>query len=633
MLQRLRDKAQGWAAWVIIGMIAVTFVLFGTGSLFDTNSRQQVVAKVNGTKITSQELDTVYLRYSHQPGAESLSALDPNAVKKELLQAMIEETIMVKTAFDLGMRISPPRITSIITGTPLFQENGQFSMRSYQQFLLNGNYTDAGFKNLLKDSLLKQELQQGLIQTAFSLPVDIEALVKYMLQKRELRSLIIAATPFAKNVKLTEEEIKRYYDEHLKDFATEEKVSVEYVHLSLAELKNQHQPTPEEIKSYYHENISLFSEPKRVRVEHILIAAPKDADAKAIEDAQTKIKDLQKRLKAGESFEELAKKYSDDKATKPMGGDLKWFEAGEMIPEFEKEAFALEKKGQISEPVRTEFGFHLIKLIDKQDPVPRPFARVEEEIVAKMKQQWAEEQLINLADEMTALAYDHPDSLQSIQDKLKLPIKKSELFTRQQVLKDPILQHPTVITAAFSPTVKDDKNNSDLLKLDDENYLLLRVAEQIPSEQKPLDQVKQAIEQRLITDESEKLAKNEADKIVNTIVKDKEPIAKVLTQYPWKELNLTRSVNNQSASLIEAAFSMPRPQSEEDRVLKITRLENGDFAVLWLIKVTDGDNKEIPKEELVKYTLALNKHYGELEYELFAKELTRTAHVKKYLEK
>ncbi len=622
MLQSLRDKAQGWITWVIVGLIAITFIFFGMSSLF-TSGGESTVAKVSGTKITERELETSYQRFLHQPGSESLRNLDPDYVKKELLQSLIDATILSQTTARIGMKISSVSIQDALMSISFLNEDGHFSPSLYARFLASSDFTDQSFRKLIKESLIKQQLQLGLVQTVIVLPNDIETLVKYYLQKRDFHYIKVEAAAFAKNITIADDTIKQYYEQHLNDFLTNEQVALEYIHLSPQDLMGSYQPQAKDLEHYYEENLSLFSTPEKVHVAHILVALPKDADAKVLAKAQARIKEIQQKLQAGTPFATLAKEYSEDKGSAPAGGDLEWFTKGEMLPEFETAAFALDKNNNVSKPVRTEFGFHIIHLIDKQNEKARPFASVKDEIVTKLKEQWAQEQLANLADQLSTLAFEHPDTLQPAEDKLGLKIQKTESFDQQTGPKQTLLQNPAVTTVAFSTSVKEDKNNSDLIKLDDENFIVLRAAEYYPSKQKLFSDVKEEIKMKLMGQEAEKLAKAQAEKIYAT---PQEP------QNKWQDAeNITRTSKDLDSDLIEAAFTMSRPV-ENKLDLKITPLGNGDYAVIWLNKVQDGDMATLSAQGKESYETALARHWGELEYSLYTTELFKRARIKEYLQ-
>ncbi|MBS0289383.1 MAG: SurA N-terminal domain-containing protein [Proteobacteria bacterium] len=631
MLQSLRDKAQGWIAWIIIGLIGITFVLFGTESLFQSNS-SQTVAKVQGTTITQRQLDLAYKRYLNQPGSEPLALLEPSSIKKEILQSMIDEAVLIQGATKMGLAVSPSQVSLTLESIPVFLSDGRFSPERYSRFLVSSGYTDESFHLYIRDALIRHQLQLGLMQSAFALSSDADLLVKYIMQKRDLRYLTIERASLENDMTLSEEEEKQFYQSHLKEFMSPEQIALAYVVLSQNDLIAQYQPTDDEIRAYYHENESLFNEPERARVSQIFIALPKDADNKAVGLAEQRMQEIRQKLQQGESFNSLVQAYSEDPQSKKNDGELDWFSPGEMIAEFDTAAFAL-KPGEISPPVRTEFGLHLIKLLEKKEAKISSFGNVKDKVLAKMKQEWAQEQLASKAEQLGELAYDHPDSLQPIVDKLGLKIQKTDLFTKSAGVQESFLQNPIVLASAFSATVKDDKNNSEALKLDNENYVVLRVSDHIPAKQLTFDEVKENIIARLKVEKSSALAAKKAKEIYETINKNIKDVSTIQADYAWREVkDVTRSGNQLNAELLDAIFSMPSPK-ESIGDFKLVTLDNGDSSIIWLTKVEDGNYSELSAEAKANYTAQLSKHYGELEYSLYATDLLKKAKVKKYLDK
>ena len=631
MMQDLRDKAQGWIAWVIVGLIAITFVLFGAGSMFDRgNASNQVIATVNGKKIMGSELEGVYQRFMQQ-NASQLQNIDSNEVKKELLDSLIQQKTLLEATHQLGMIVSPQRVDATLGTLPFLQVDNQFSKESYVQFLSKNHFSDAQFRELLSDALLREQLQQSIIPTSFVLANDLQDLSKYMFQKRDFRFVTIAKEPFEKMVKVSDEETKKYYESHSKDFMTDEALSLEFVHLSLAGLTKSIEANDKDVEQFYQDNPGHFSEPASVRVAHILISLPKKADEKDIKEANAKMATIQKRLKAGEGFEVMAKEYSDDKETSSAGGDLSWVNPGEMFPEFEKVAFGLDKPGQVSEPLRSQFGLHLVKLIERKNEKVKPFKDVKQEAAAQYKRQQAEEQFVNLADELSTIAYDNPDSLQKAQDNLKLTIRKTELFTKAHGSKEPLIQNPQVVTATWSPTVKDSKNNSDLVKIDDENYVVVRVAEHVVSKQKPLEEAQAKIKAVLTAKMSAEKVKEQADKAFAEIQKtDEAQVSKLMSENNWQwqeKVGVQRNTKDAiDAQILQAAFSLPRP-TDKERLVKQLQLASGDYAIVWLTSVKDGDPAELSATEKENYQGQLSKHMGELEFAMYSTYLYKEANV------
>lgn len=630
MLQRLREKAQGWFAWLILGAIAVTFVLFGTSSYFSSAGPNQSVAKVNGSSITERDLDIAYQRALQGPGSETLRYIDPSLVKAELLQTLIEEKILLQNAKKMGMTVSNEKLTEMLKEIPFLHDSkGNFSQEAYLRFLASSNYTDSSFREVLRDNMLQQQLRESVAGTALSLPVDISDYVKYSLQKRDFRYTTLDKDIFQKKITVVDDELQKYYESHAKEFMTPERISLEYVHLSLPELAKTVQYTDKDIQEFYRDNLSTFTTPATAHVAHILVSASKESDPSTQEAAKAKITNIKNELKAGKSFSELAKEYSDDKMTADKGGELQWFTAGEMLPEFEKAAFAL-NADQVSEPVQTDFGFHLIKLIDKKPEHVKPLFEVKEDVIAKYKQHQAEERLIQLSEDVSQIAFDSPDSLQPVSDKVGTKIEKTELFSQEEGPKSELLNRPEVMTAAFSSNVKDHKNNSDLIKLDNDNYLVVRLDELVPSKQKLFEDVKAEIKETLLAEKTNDLLKNEAANLAKTLINSKDmPDAKALGDYNWSTKdNVVRTERNVDANLLETAFSMARASDQDNRVIKTTKLANGDYAVVWLLDVKDGTVDMLSEADKKNYQTGLERQWGQLEFALYVTDLISKAKVK-----
>lgn len=495
MLLKLRDKSQGWLAWLIIGALAFTFLFFGAGSFFaPSRSDHTVVATVEGQKITLHDLDLLYERMLRQPGAESLRHLDPKTVKKDLLETLVEETVLLKSASQLGFAVSPQKINAILKGVDFFQEGGHFSEAAYQQFLSRAHYTDGAFRQLLHDGLLKQQIQQGIIQTLVPTSLEINKLADFALEKRDLRYLVVPRSSLEQGLNSSPEEITAYYQQHQADFMTPETLAVEYIYLSPAHLPGKTEPDTEE---------------------------------------------------------------------------------------------ALEHK------------------------------------------------LASLAEELGTLAYDHPDSLEPAATQLGLKLQKSEPFTHQSGPKEQILQNTAVIAAAFSDSLKQDKNNSDLIKLDDKSYIVIRTADYSPSQLRPLaaDNVKDSIEKSLLSEKSSALAKAKAQLIYEKAGLEKTT-DKLLSDYEWVALNnAVRKTQENEADLVAAAFAMPRPKYVKGPVLRIVPRANGDYAVVWLTKVTEGDYESLGSDVKESYQSAIKESLGEIEYALYIRALSQRAKIKTHPEK
>lgn len=628
MLQALREKAQGWIAWVIVILIALTFILFwGSGSFLssDAQSSNNSVATVNGEKITLKELESQYEKALNQQD-QNLSKLDPVLVKKQLLDNLIEEKLLIQTSSKLGFRVNPSRIDLIIGQSPLFQQNGQFSAEVYRRFLYSMNLTDKAFKGLLAGQLLQQQLYSGLAHTSFVVEPEIDSFVKFYTQKRSFKYTIIQRKDFIDMASVSDDEIKKYYDENTAQFYTPEKISVEFVRLNADELKSKFQPDENQLRAYHKENSLLFNDPERRLPAHIMIQIPRNAEAELESKAKEKIQEIQTKLKAGESFESLASQYSDDTQTKQEGGKLDWIVKGELgLPELEQATFAL-KKGEVSEALRTDYGIHIVKLLDVEAEKIHAFDTVKDKVLAAVKDRWAEDEIVTLADQLANMAYDHPDSLLPIADKLGLSVNRTELFDRATGPADQSLNEQAFIEAAFSDYVKNDGNNSDLIKLGDKGYVVLRVLESVAAAPKELSSVSDDIKSMLIYEKSNAKTMAQAESLLNAIRSADQ--TELLTKYQWTEKSaITRNDTSVDRFLLTTVFDLPR-SADNKPVAELAQLENSDYAVVWLTEVTEGSKSELTDVDTLQVHDHLVRQMGELEFYLFSKELNHSAKIK-----
>ena len=646
MLQNIREKAQGWIAWIILAMIAVTFVMWGVGDRLGINPRSQAAAEVNGDKITLAELDTLVERLQRQQAMQNPELeIDLNYLKQVALQNLIEIKALQYKTQKMGLRISEDSLKQILLTVPEFQEGGTFSPERLNQFLKGMGYTQSAFLAEIRTNVLVNQLQKGVVYSNFSLTPEAKTLIKFIEQKRDVDYVIIPASRFTKDIKITPENIEAYYKAHAEDFVTDEKASFDYVLLNTTDFKKEIKPTDEDLKAFYQKNIAQYTQPEKVRAAHILLALPENASKEDTQKVEQKAKDLLAKLKAGEDFRKLAQTYSDDTGSGKNGGELGIFGKGEMVPEFEKSVFALNKQGELSTLVRTQFGIHIIKLLEKFPESLEPFDLVKNELKTQYIEHKSDEQISLIGDEISTLAYEQPDSLQPIADKFKLKIVQTPVFSQEDP-KD-LFKNPKLLKAAFSAEVLQDKHNSELIKLDDKTYVVARVNQHMPAKQKPLETVKNDIVTYLTSEQAQKQAKALAVKMTSELELE---AGKTLQQAAQannlpvqskkglvrKEVEETRYFPGAKMgidpAIAQTAFSLPKPTDKNKNKLQVktAELSNGDFALVTASNIIDGkDDSQIQNPAFMKsYASSL----GQVEFNLLIEHVLKTSNVKNSLE-
>lgn len=606
MLERIREGAQGTWASVILGLVILSFVFAGVGS-YITSSGELAAAKVNGEEIPASALERAYqnerARMEQQFGEAFAGLFSDEAYLREFRQGVLERLIADKLieqqAIELGLRVSDTQIKSTILNMPEFQIGGEFDNDRYLAILRQAGYQPSSFRDYLRTQMTREQLARALNGSEFNLPAETRTLHRLHTQTRDMRYVTIPATPFQADVEATEAEQNAYYQANQNRYDTEEKVRLAYVELSADDLISAMEATEQELNDYYQENMTSYSEEEQRRASHILISFGEDEDA-----AQAKAEALLSKIKTGEDFAELAKAESSDSFTAENGGDLDWFGKGVMDPAFEQATFALQNAGDLSEVVRSDFGFHIIKLTDIKPPQVTPFAEVREGIEQAVLREKAMEEFYSVQQAMAEVAFEVPDSLDDTAAVANKEIQTSELFARTAAPAK--LNNPAILSAAFSDDLIQEGVNSDSIELGDEHIIFLRVVEHEPQRTKPFDEVKGEIEQTLVAEKAQDAAMLWAEGLVQSIA-DGGDIQVQLDEkgLSWQaQAAVTRNAPAIDRSLSEELFRLAPEQSQNTSAVKLAA---GDVALLQLSAVNAGKEVEEAQLSSLQQRFAVNR--------------------------
>ena len=456
MLQSIHDRAQGWLAWIIIGLICIPFAFWGIQEYF-TAAEEVAVAEVNGEEVELDAFQQAYQQYRKQYqvilGRLSEQA-NEDGLKQQTLDQMVEMLLKKQLGEKLGLRISDRQVTQAVKALPAFQRDGKFSNNLYERGLQSAGMSAVTFEEQLRRELLTDQVRKAVIDTSFVTKREIDLVAKIKSQTRLITYAIIAAQPLQSSLQVSDEEIARRYKDEAETYTAPEKVKIAYLELALEEIAKQIEVTPDALSGYYGEHKSAYTLPEQRRARHILIKLAKEAGQKAVEKARKEIEALAERMKKGESFEDLAAKYSEDVGSKSKRGDLGFFQRGVMAPPFEEAVYAL-KPGEISRPVRTDFGFHLIRLDGIREGKTKLFEEVREEIEKNYRNEQAERRFFDLSEKIETLTYEHPDTLDVAAQSSGLKVQESAYFGRTG--GEGIGAHEKVSDAAFSPEVLEER--------------------------------------------------------------------------------------------------------------------------------------------------------------------------------
>lgn len=585
-MEKFREMVKGWLGYTLLGLLIVLFAVTGIESYFTGGPGKQVVATVNDEELTQPQVDKAVEEQKRQILEQMGPAADPAQIdmarlKKDVLDGLIQRTLLSQQAANLKVDVSDAVLGKMLAEAPVFQEDGKFSQQRFEQFLGQMGETQDQFLSKVREGIRIQQLQVGLAATGFVTNKDAQRLFALDAQKRDISYAAVPALRFLPSVTVQDAEIKAFYDKNHAKFTTDELVSLEYIELKQGDFASQVAVTAEDLKARYEERKAKLSGDEQRQASHILISV--DAKTPA-NQALVKIRDIEKRVRAGEDFAKLAKEFSQDPGSVANGGDLGLAGKGMFVPEFEKALFAL-KEGDVSAPVKTQFGYHLIKLTKiKAASLPsmeelRP--QLEAEVRASKEDDLFQQRLAELND----ATYEASD-LKDPAEKFKLAIVKTELFSRKGGTG--LAADKKVVDAAFSDDVLKEGKNSVALEVGKGQAVWVRVAEHKPSALRPLAEVSPLIRQQLQLEAARKKAGELAESVAKAISAGETHLAAgTRNALQWQEKpGLDRRTALPSQDMMRAAFRLKRPAAGK-QTAEAVRVGN-DYAVVVLSGVTEG---------------------------------------------
>ena len=617
MLQNIRDNSQGWIAKTIIGVIVVLMALTGFDAIIQSTSNSQNAADVNGEKITQSSLnaavDMQRRQLIQQFGKDfDASLLDDKLLRQASLDSLVDRTLLLQGAKEAGMGFSDASLDQLILQTPAFQVDGKFNAARFDQILQQQGMGRMEFRERLKQDVLVSQLQASLAASNFVTDAELENFVRLDKQTRDFASQTIHID--TKSIDISDDELKAYYDEHKDQYMSPEQVVVEYVELRKESFFAQAEASDEELQALYQKEIANLAEQRRAA--HILLEVN---DKLSDEQAKAKLAEVAERLKQGEDFAKLAEEVSQDPGSASNGGDLGFAGPGVYDPEFEKSLYAL-KKDEVSAPVRSSFGWHLIKLLDVQAPEVPSFDSLKAKLEREVKAQQVEQRFVEAAKEREEASFEASDLAQPAQE-LGLQVQTSGAFGREG--GEGVAANRQVVQAAFSPEVLEDGANSGAIELDPDTTLVLRVKEHKKPTLLPLEEVSAGIRDTLSRKKASEAAKAEGEALLAQL-RDGGASGK-----DWKVVEAaTRSQEGVEPEVLQALFRMAKPEDGKSSFAGLT-LNNGDYVVLRLDGVGQA-KAELSAEEKTSYRRFLASRAGQQDFAAYREQLKESADIERF---
>jgi peptidyl-prolyl cis-trans isomerase D len=618
MLQAIRDKVTGWIAYGIIFLISVPFALWGVNSYLG-GGEAQPAATVNGEEISLRDLDQAYANYRQRlsqlfGGSIPESFASESMLREQVLGQLVEEIALRQYTQEQHYRIGDEELNRIIRSMNVFQRDEQFDTEIYQSQLRSLGYSPLGFEEELRRTNAMQQLQSGILATAFEAPLLEKQFTSLNNQTRKTRSLTYRVDTAA--IQPGADEIERLYLSQADRYHSPEEVRIDFIELSLDGIQQSIEVEEGDVYARYQENKASYTSTEIRDASHILITVKGDEDANP---ALARITAIRERIVAGESFADLAREVSEDPGSASDGGSLGEVERGIMVQPFEAALFSMEV-GQLSQPVKTSFGWHLIKLDSISGGEIQSFDTVKSALQDEIRAELAEGQIYDLVENVANLVYEQSDSLQPTAEQLDLTIQTSDWFDR--VSGTGIAIEPKIRQMAFSAEILQQGLNSEAIELDNNRVVFIRLNQLKPAAVRPLDQVQDLIRSEIITTQAREqslsaglaaLADLKAGKTLDDLAQE---WSASISDYGFVE----RNQSGVDSAILGRSFSMSKP--EQGPVFEGLPVANGNYAIIELSAVLSNDGNADSKalDELVKAR-------GGSEYQSTLKLLTNRADV------
>ena len=559
MLASIRQKTTGWVAYLIVGLITVPFALFGINQLFEGQTNI-TVASVDGDEIQKAEYIQIFDRQKRalqEQFGDSYSQTMDNSLRQRTIESLINNKLFEKFANDLNLVTTNNEIKSEILSDENFFTDGKFNLQSYKDVLRINGYTPERYEILVAKQKNISQIKNNLLSSEFLTELETKQLNELINQERKIAYIVLKNSDFSNQVSISANEIQKTFTKNKASFTNPKKVKVDFIELNTKILEKDIKVDQDELLTFYNESKENLTVEGKRRASHILI------------ENKDQAQEVLDKLSQGIDFVKLVSEYSIDSSTSKSGGDLGFFGKGVMVAEFEKQAFLM-KKGEISNLIKTQFGYHIIKLTDIQEEAVQSFDEAKDELIKEYKANKAQQQMFELNEKIQTMAYE--GSLEDIADELNLTIQVSEFFNQNTKKYD-----KKFITASFNGAVINKGDNS-VVEIDNNRIIVLRKNQFVEASIQTLEQATPAITKQLMDAKTQALSISNAKQIISS------------KQGDWSDEKwITRTDTDTPLEIVNFAFTIKKPivsatykyKTLNDRVIIIKTTE---------LRIQDKDN-------------------------------------------
>lgn len=618
MLTKIREKFAGGIAIVILGAIALSFVFFGTN--LDFTGQSSYAAKVDGSEISVGEFESNYQsRMNANPSLASLPAEFRVRLRENALDAMIRERLVELYLAEAGYQVSDAMLEESIRKIPEFQVDGVFNLETAEALLLQNGYTVKQFKALQRREMRVNQLQRAIGATSLVTPADYRRYLNLVAEQRLVTMARFELASAAAEVEVSDAEVEAFYAENDSLFLLPESATIEFIELNRAALADSVEVSEEALQEYYLDSQSRYLQDEQRHARHILILFDDDEAA-----AEASARALLARLNAGEPFNDLAKQYSMDGGTAAQGGDLGTLTRSQLPGELGSEIFSM-REGEIGGPVRSEFGFHIVRLDEILARGPLPLDQVRGELLTELRERETEGAFRELARKASDALFDNPD-MQSIAQALGLEVQTASGVQRSSA--GPFGNNQAAIDAIFDERVLSGGHVSELIELDANRSAIFKVVAHTPAARQPLAEVREQVVAAIREQEAATIVFNRAAQLMETLHNgdEFEPAAAAAQAVVSPPALLSRQSAEPDASVVAQIFAAQKPTQDAPVYGQVAN-RAGDHIVYSLAAVLPGRPESIPQADRFAGKEQLSQQAGGADYLAFVQSLYEQADI------
>lgn len=599
---------------IILALVILPFAFWGVSSYDQNASTAEVVATVDEAMITQQELDFALRQQQDAMRNQLGDNFDPKmfenpATKRAVLENLVIQRLLIEQAKAAGLIVTDNQIAQLISGIEAFQEDGKFNKARYEAVLKNQNMTPVRFDMRVREELLSQQMQEAYVNNGFVSNSVADNVISLTEQQRVVTLSPISLQSVMSQVQIDDAALKSYYEQNQKEFQMPEQAKVEFVRLSVDELLSRVEISKEDVQSYYDSHLSEFGSPEERQAAHILITVKPDA-AQAERDAvKARVEKLLQQVRQSpDKFAELAKQNSQDPGSAGQGGDLGLFGRGMMVKPFEEVAFSM-KVGEISDLVKSDFGYHIIKLIKIQPSRALPFDEAREQIAHKLRQQKAADMFTELAEKFSNTVYEQSDTLKPAAELALAKIQQSDWLVKGTSAAGPWTGK--MLDAIFSEDVIKNKRNTSAIEVAKNTLVAARLLESKPASVRALGEVQELIRQKLARQQAADLAAKQGKTLLEQLQRGDKPVL------VW---GAAQSVTRAQPGSLDAGLVQKIFQANPERLPQYVGTEDAQNGYVLARIDSAKDGAIIDEAKRKRYVQQLRKLIGEEIFQAYLAE-------------